>query len=152
MPTRLDVPKMLLTDWMDVKGFTINEKWGDPYKMDRVLIYRLVALRAFIRSKIYKDANIVIHCGYEERKLGGYHPMGMAVDCHCTGISLMDFYLSAERFQFGGIGVYPNWNNPGLHLDIRVITQDEPAARWGCKEKEKYVELDSYFLKNIYGS
>lgn len=152
MADRFEFPKMQREDWWGVKGFTADEAWGDPYKMDKILVYRLSALRKFIRDRLNKEARIIVHCGYEERERGGYHPRGMAVDCHCTNISLVDFYLAAERFQFGGIGVYPNWNNPGLHLDVRVIEQDEPAHRWGCNKAKpsglaEYCSLDSKYLR-----
>ena len=43
--------------------------------------------------------------------------------------------------------VYPNWNRPGLHIDMR-----RTEARWGCwnnKTPNVYVPLDSAFWKRF---
>ena len=96
------------------------------------------------------DKPIIIHSSYREGD-PRYHGKGEAVDIHIKGISLLCAYaLANESGLFGGIGVYPKWNNPGLHLDMRP-----ERARWGCwtptdpKRKNIYVPLDSAFLERI---
>ena len=109
-----------------------KDKFGDPGKMD----YRL--LKALDRLRAYADKPIMIHCGYESRPMG-YHPRGMAVDCHIVGLSLFDQFILALRFKdFTGIGVYPFWNNPGLHLDIREVPI---RAVWGSTGRGEYTAL-----------
>ena len=57
------------------------------------------------------------------------------------------FLLVEKSDLFKGIGVYPNWNNPGLHIDMR-----RTEARWGCwnnKTPNVYVPLDSVFWKRF---
>lgn len=128
-------------DWDQIKYFSMDERWGDASKMNPVLIQTLDKLR----DKIEKP--ISIHCGYERRNTGGQHTLGNAVDCHCNGLSLVDFFLEASRFpEFKGIGVYPLWNNPGLHLDVR----NKPIrAIWGCVAPKQYVDLNRDFFMNI---
>lgn len=125
-------------------GFCKKEKWGDPFKMSKELIFKLIKLRSMLIVK-YPQIKIIIHCGYEYRDTGGYHPKGMAVDIHASGINLIDFYLIAEKSDlFGGIGIYPKWNNPGLHLDIGTS-----GRRWTCFEKGIYESLNTLNLRRI---
>jgi len=62
------------------------------------------------------------------RAADSQHPLGRAVDCHAIGISLGDFWLAAERDPWlRGIGLYPYWVIPGLHLDTRTT---DLRMRW----------------------
>lgn len=134
--------------WCDVKHFKPKEftyKGKDvSNEMDYYLINRLDQFREMVGKPI------VIHSSYRESDTG-YHGTGEAVDFHIAGINVFDAFLLAEKSGlFGGIGVYPNWNNPGLHLDIR-----QKPSRWGCwtptdpKKKNIYVPLDSEFWKRF---
>lgn len=127
--------------WCEIKHFKPSE-FNEPNKMDYYLINRLDQFREMCGKPI------IIHSSYRENDTG-YHGTGEAVDIHVKGMNVFDAYLLAEKSGFfNGIGVYPNWNNPGLHLDIR-----QKPARWGCwtptdpKQKNIYVTLDSQFWK-----
>lgn len=126
--------------WDTIKFFTPAEKWGDPAKMDANLIFELDRLRKYLAKPI------VIHCGFEPRP-EGYHPLGMAVDCHVPGLHPMEFYIAATRFAFGGVGVYLWWNSPGLHLDKRIIRTGMQKSVWGSIAPKEYVALDVNFFK-----
>ena len=118
------------------KWFSPGEKWGDAKRMSPFLIFRLNKLREYIKKPI------VIHRGFDLDSLS--HGTGEAADFHIVDMHVIDQYLVAERFGFGGLGVYPDWNNPGLHADVRA----EPA-RWGCwnkGDKKIYIKLDKRFL------
>jgi len=132
---------MTWEEWKKIRYFSPRENWGDPEKIEFRLVFLLDCLRQFI------GCPIIIHCGTQgTHTKGSYHYVGKAVDCHAVGISLLDFYLAAERFPFGGIGVYPYWNNPGLHLDIRPLPgKRRPEARWGRVNGE-YVSLNGKFI------
>jgi uncharacterized protein YcbK (DUF882 family) len=131
-------------DAMASRGFSKSESWGDPYRMDRALISGLADLRERIRQDV-PGVKIMIHCGWESRSTGGYHPKGQAVDLHATGIGVVDFFLYAERIgAFGGIGLYPKWNHPGLHLDT-----GEQGRRWVCLDAGRYFPLNAAALKKI---
>lgn len=126
--------------WETIRHFNPDENFGDPSKMSYLLLLSLDNLREYI------GAPIVIHCGYEDRGNDSYHCKGMAVDCHAKGLSLYDFYFASTRFSFHGIGVYPKWNNPGLHLDIRPVHRYEGRAFWGCTAPGEYVALSAQFI------
>ena len=128
--------------WQDIKNFT-PDRFG-TIQMSKVLIYTLQDMRNYTGRRTY------IHSGYRKGNKG-YHPLKMAVDLHIEGLHVIDQYLIAERFDaFNGIGVYPNWNMPGLHLDVRPCSERKAYdARWGCFEPGDYVKLNYEFFKKV---
>ena len=130
---------MTQKDWNTIRYFKMNENWGDPFQMEKELMVKLEKLRGYIKKPI------VIHCGYsvDGHSSQSYHYKGMAVDMHIVGLSLLDQYLVAELFDFWGIGVYPFWNNQGLHLDIRT----DKITRWVRNDKNVYTSLNSAAFK-----
>jgi len=135
--------------WDNIRYFKPGskiDKWGDPYKMSVRLIFGLDNLRDYVGREIN------IHCGYEVRETGGLHPSGNAVDCHIKGLSLVDQFLVASRFEiFTGIGLYKCWRRQGLHLDNRPKKQAlEPSARWICIEQGKYLAFNAGNFKKLF--
>lgn len=62
-----------------------------------------------------------------------------AFDVTCPDLDLIDFYWVASRFiPGGGIGIYPYWNTPGLHLDVRGMDHPGYGSRWWRDEKGGY--------------
>ena len=125
--------------WDSLKYFTKNEKWGDPDKMNPALLLLLDRLRETIGKPF------VIHCGYESdgHSTASQHYKGNAVDFHIEGLPLTEanrLLLAAlhtiqiagrQAHEVCGLGIYPDWNNPGFHLDVRGY-----SARWGAVKKE----------------
>jgi len=137
-------PYMIAEDWKRVRHFTPDEAWGDRRRVHRNLVFLLDAFRAFIGRPV------VIHNAYAQNGHTdeSYHYRGMAVDLHVEGLSVFDQFIEATRFEFGGIGVYPFWNNPGLHLDIRPRSGAfAPEARWMRTKAGVYVPLTWQNLK-----
>lgn len=112
--------------------------------MDGILIYTLQEMRKYVGKPIH------IHCGYEKRKTG-YHPLKCACDLHIAGLSVVDQFLVASRFDnFNGIGLYKWWKSPGLHLDTRPKCKIAFDARWMSVERGKYLPLNAKNLKLLY--
>lgn len=111
--------------WPALRWFSASEFDGDLALLDEALLNALDDLREALGSPI------VIHPGVTADRAAtpdSQHPLGRAVDCHAPGVSLLDFWLLAERcVSFTGIGVYPKWWHPGLHLDVR---DEVLRARW----------------------
>ena len=126
-------------DWESLKYFKRSE-FKHPDKMNRFLIYRLEEFRRRIGHAI------VIHSDYREGDKG-YHGKGDAVDVHIKDIPLSYAYILAERSGlFNGIGIYPAWNHPGLHLDIR----SGDGARWGSWNQSNHIYVplnEDFFLR-----
>ena len=134
---------MIYDDWSNVANFDYTE-FGTIY-MSKTLIYNLQKLRD------YTGRRINIHSGFRKGNKG-YHPLKMAADLDIEGMHVVDQYLTAERLDaFNGIGVYPNWGKPGLHLDVRTKTTSAFDSRWGSFEPGKYVQLNYEFFKQIIG-
>lgn len=82
----------------------------------------MLALYQF-SNLLEKDIVICVHAGVEGvHNEKGYHPLGLAVDLHLERdgevISYQEQYSLALKYWRGGIGVYPFWKSPGLHLDV----------------------------------
>lgn len=70
-----------------------------------------------------------------------------AVDVHPRGIYGPDDFARAvdiaESVGFTGIGVYPDWNRPGVHLDVRDAVT---VAKWAGvfrDGKQAYVGINT---------
>ena len=130
---------MNVNSWTKIKHFNIDEKWGDPSKVNFYLVSALDTLRDAVNKPI------VIHCAYDTKghSDGSMHYIGKAADIHIVGMSLVDQYLAAEKLGlFNGIGLYRGWNNPGLHLDLR-----QKPGRWGRNAAGHYCELNAKFIQ-----
>ena len=126
---------MMSINWDEIRYFKPNEKWGDVNKILPEAMKTLDDFRHFIGKPI------VIHCGYEP---GGHtsksqHYLGRAFDLHIKGMNWRDqFYAAIEFGKWSGVGVYPDWNSPGLHCDIRVQEKGTRIATW-TRWKGEYI-------------
>jgi hypothetical protein len=123
--------------WENIKYFSPAEKWGDLDLVKFELIQKLDWLRDAAGVPIH------IHCAGDHtgHSPNSYHYRGMAADIHADNIEVGDLFILATRW-FKGIGVYPRWNNPGLHLDIRRLEPDEAGKYWISWRKNSYIKLD----------
>ncbi len=124
--------------------------WGDVTKIDHGLLLKVDKLAALMKTKLY------VTSGFRPNDFGSQHALGLALDIMAPDFTgdLLDFYLSAEKVGFKGVGVYPSWHYAGhtvggLHVDERL----GKAARWmGVLEngKQKYIAMSGENLKK-YG-
>jgi hypothetical protein len=77
------------------------------------------------------------------------HYVGRAVDANVRNFPLWDFFLAASRFSFTGIGVYPYWNTPGLHLEIGEDL-GQPRKYWWRDEVGNYRSINIYDLHEVF--
>lgn len=99
-----------------------KEKFGKPEYMSIILMSWLQMLR----GNFAEDQYFNIHNGYAVKGHSptGKHPKGEATDLDILNISLGDAYRKIDGVWQGGLGVYPEWNTPGFHLDCG------PKRRW----------------------
>jgi uncharacterized protein YcbK (DUF882 family) len=138
---------MSTVDWSRVRHFDRAEWVTDPDRVDARLVYLVDELREVVGQPIH------IHVAWEE---GGHvadsaHYAGRAVDLHMEGLTLAEQWLAAERFLFHGIGLYPYWNYPGLHLDTASESGAWAGRRWWRDRKGAYQPFDLAFLRNLVG-
>ena len=128
-----------------IENFSPGEWKEDSKKVDENLVILVDKFATFMKKR-YKGSMCIIHVAYEERATDSQHPLGKAVDLHFVGVPLLDQFLEATRFPFKGIGVYPFWKKPGLHLDIRDA---ELAAHWWRAKDGEYKYLDHTLISTM---
>ena len=120
-------------DWSTIRYFQAGEFQKDPEKIAWPVVELLDEMRHAAGVKI------VIHVAWDDsgHEAGSAHytrttDFATAVDMRFVGWSLLDQWLFAERYPWRGIGIYPYWRFPGLHLDLRAHGQEHPnlGARW----------------------
>ncbi|MCG8392747.1 MAG: hypothetical protein MI745_06660 [Pseudomonadales bacterium] len=79
----------------------------------------------------------------------------MAIDVHPLppdGPSAQErrrWYEIAKQVGFTGIGIYPDWNRPGMHLDVRTDRTPANPATWAGVYrggKQVYVSISEAFV------
>lgn len=118
----------------------------DPDRVQPELVYLVDAFRD------YTGKPAIIHVAWEDdgHVEESAHYTGAAVDLHVEGLPLIDQWMAAERFPFQGIGLYPHWNSPGLHLDVRRVgTEHGAGRRWWRDATGAYRTLDRDFLRRL---
>ena len=113
--------------------------------MNPQLILKLDSLREFV------GRSLIIHAGFEVsgHSPGSQHYLGNAADFHIEGLSLLEQYLAAERFNFSAIGLYPFWERPGLHCDVRPLGLRQPGPRWFRDGQGTYLALTARLLEEL---
>lgn len=141
-----------MTDWGRVRHFQRAEFRYDPDRLEPDVVYLLDEMRDAIGK------SIVIHVAWdnEGHVADSSHytltrDFATAVDFHVVGVPLLDQWLFAERFPWNGLGVYPYWEHPGLHCDLRRIGRDHPhlGKRWWRDAHGQYRPIDRDFLKVV---
>jgi len=74
------------------------------------------------------------------------HYTGRAVDFVLQGVPFIEGWLALERFAFKGIGLYPYWNTPGYHADVRIAPY---RARWIRDVHGNYANLRAETLHSL---
>jgi len=121
-------PFMTDKDWENNwhPNFTRQENWGDPNKIYRELVIRLQTTR----SMSGKPTRINCAFATTGHARNSKHYLGQAADIVIMGLPLSLQFFYAIRAGFRGIGVYPYWNTPGLHVDVRPLDDGHPIDMW----------------------
>ncbi len=152
-----------LEDFARIHKFTPREVNGFEY-VELDMLLRLDAMREFEgeRDSWYFDVN-QFHRPFVQGRRLTYHGYitkdGKERCCAVDGVMrdkatrkalpLLRQWFIAERWGWGGIGLYPFWNTPGLHLDDRPLARFERGARWWRDSQGNYRDLGE--LLEFYG-
>jgi len=127
-------------DWSKIEFFKPSEFVRDPTRVHFDLVDMLDEMRrtAGVPIKIHEA------WAPDGHAKNSAHYAGLAVDFHFVGWPLLDQWLFAERFPWQGIGIYPYWNNPGLHVDLRLAGHEHIrlGRRWYRDRNNKYRALN----------
>ncbi len=124
--------KMTVSDWNKLKYFHSNENWGNPFGMDKTFMFFLDDLRGYVGRPF------VVNCGTQGRhSSNSFHYKGRAVDGCFLGLSPIEALdIVMEKLHIHGltdkvgVGFYPHWNTPGLHIDDRNVDGTKPPVFW----------------------
>lgn len=143
-------------NWKHIEGFSKTENWGNPYKIKKKLIYKLMHFRRYFRT-LDPDACFHVNCAFDSsgHAQDSQHYRGAAIDGYIYNSKtnkpwpILDQYLAAERFNFGGIGLYPHWNPKpgGMHLDVRDKYENDIYSRWIRDKHGTYHSLNAKSFK-----
>src|SRR6185369_17437059 len=110
---------MRTTDWGQIVFFHAADNWGDPMLMDYDFVKTVDQYRSFTKIPM------IVSCGTQgEHAQLSLHYSGLAGDFVFptkNDFTLFDLYLTAFRFPFTEVGIYPQWRYNGrevggLHL------------------------------------
>lgn len=137
-------------NFLELKYVKKDWNWGDLEQVNPYLIDILNRYGEYLHNTY--GAKIALHNAYSTsgHSKKSQHYKGNACDIHVVGIDLFTAWLASLRFPFTGIGIYPEWNNPGLHLDVRYLDrinrQPVKKAMWSYYNK-KYRAIDKNLLE-----
>jgi hypothetical protein len=135
-----------MVEWDRVRHFKREEWVKNPDRVAPDVVYLMDEMRDAA------GVPIVIHVAWDDdgHVAGSSHygEVATGVDFHFEGWSLLEQWLFAERFPWSGIGIYPYWNNPGLHVDLRRLGRDHPhlGKRWWRDQRGRYLPIDRTLL------
>ena len=122
--------------------FTENERWGDPEKVNGLLLLLLDIIRKELGHSIFIH-NAYSLTGHSETS---QHYLGNAADFHVDGMIFVEAVDKVQEIlekynvhNHVGLGIYTDWLTPGFHLDVRG-----KKARWG-RVKGKYVAFNTAY-------
>ena len=114
-------------DISQLKNFSILEKdiFGRAIFADAFIISADLMMITDDMVTFAKQEYLGSYCKVHDINQGKHtadslHYQGKAIDLHMEGLNLGQTARIAMRYFFGGVGLYPEWNNPGLHLDVRL--------------------------------
>jgi hypothetical protein len=142
------LPLMTEADYKRLIHFKMSE-FKNPLNLRQDLVYSLDWMRQWMGMPfvIHEDFATTGHAP------NSYHYQGAAVDGHfvydkskfsfsdIAGKVLNIRYELANKsiiFLFFGVGIYPHWNNPGFHLDIRPPKDGFRPTVWVSSAQNVY--------------
>ena len=144
--------------WENIRFFKPEEFGHNVEKMDIVAIYTLDDMRFIEAEKRRIEGKepiiITINEAWAERPSNptSMHPQGKAIDCVIRNaktkkpLPIIEQFLIAIHYSWTGIGFYPFWKDPGLHLDIRPPYRLFRKTTWWRNKHGGYEPIETYFL------
>lgn len=134
-------------DWSALRYFRREEFGPEANQLDAPVVYALDELREALGHPIRIHVEGLV--SPRAATPGSQHPLGRAIDCHAEHVALLDFWLAASCLPaIRGLGLYPHWTHPGLHVDTRATAA---RALWWQDERGVYQSLTADALRQIGG-
>ena len=118
----------------DIFGRKIFEK---AYDIENELMTRVDKMIDFAKQEYgSKNGAFIVHdINLGDHITGSLHYKGKAIDGHFRGLNLFHSFLLLVKFNFHGIGLYPQWSKKGFHADIRNSERLATWVQWDAEYK-----------------
>lgn len=126
------------------------EEFDAPERLDDDSLILLDAMRHEEAKR--RDIIIVVHADFAitGHSAGSRHAFGDAYDISIKDLEsgkplpIMVQFRIASSYTWGGIGIYPFWNNPGIHIDRRPWSVFKRRATWYKDAAGEYKAINDY--------
>lgn len=134
---------------IDLRAFSaIREDALDRMRLDTMNLLDRMAGDA----KNIHGWRFVVNSGFRGGD-SGQHGKGRAVDgvflANGSPVPLIEQYCFALLYPWGGIGIYPHWHRPGIHVDNRPV--DGRVATWYLSATGEYRSINEYLKDCVIG-
>ena len=120
-----------------------------PDKLSELLLH-LLDVMVVEETKFIPDLVFVVHSDYRQDD-PKEHGKGRAIDGHFevkgNPLPLLDQFVMATRYVWSGIGLYPYWNRPGIHVDVKPLSLDSRRRLWWQDKDGVYKGIEGYLRK-----
>lgn len=141
-------------EWDIVSDYFSPREFNHPERIDGSTLLTLYEMRKEEGNR--KNIIITINedyaeTGHSNRSFHGRDGICRAFDIvirdkeNGQALPIMDQFLIALRYEWRGIGYYPYWNTPGLHVDTGYRGSYRKAIWWRDKEGNYNYDPCLYF-------
>jgi hypothetical protein len=131
----------------NLDNFKANE-FSHPDMMDSRVLELLDKMVSWVKLK-HPSMVFIVHSDYRPGD-PKWHGKGKAVDGHFMNrftkenMPVLQQFCYAMWFTWSGVGFYPYWNRPGIHVDLRPRTLLDPMKTWWRDEQGNYRNVFEY--------
>lgn len=140
--TKIAVPAELVARWPNIRLDQIEPDMLSHMTDDTLDLFNAMVRNAERRNGWMHRINSTWREGAT-----GQHPLGRAIDFvffrETPGdIDVIEQFRFARDYPWGGIGMYPYWHAPGLHVDTRQGC--DHVATWYRDKAGNYKSITQY--------
>ena len=122
-------------------------EFSHPEMLDTRLLVMLDAM-IVTETRYHPGLRFIVHSDYRPGDKGE-HGMGRAIDGHFEvageALPVVLQFIMACRYSFSGIGMYPFWHVPGIHIDVRPRLMTDRKHMWWRTRDGEYKAIETYF-------
>jgi len=130
--------------WAKIQHF-VPAEFDYPDLLDERLVLTLDVMRK-------RESGIIFTINSDYRPGDPrWHGKGKAVDgvmrdakTH-SPLPIYRQFVIANRYMFTGIGIYPYWTSPGVHLDVRPMSLYGRKSFWWKDRNGVYRKIEDFF-------
>lgn len=116
--------------------------------LERMRLDTMNLLEAMLSdAKALHGWGFIVNSGFRDGD-HGQHGKGRAVDGvfikNSEPVPLIQQYCFALLYPWGGVGAYPYWNRPGIHIDSRPV--GNRISTWFLAADGEYRLINEYLL------